>query len=369
LISKSILSNHLYGFLGKKVKDKLVIIESDDWGSVRMRDYKTYDILLSKNFPVDQCAFNRNDAIEDNDDMTALFEVLKKHKGGDGNSAVLTANFIVGNPDFEQIEKENFAKYHWEPFTKTLERYPKRDNVVSLYRQGIHEGLFYPQYHGTEHVHVSNWMQALQNNDAIAHEGFKHQMFSISSGVGSNCKKEFLDVFGIYNPNDEELLSERIALGLKHFKQFWSYDSKTCIAPCYVWDERVEQMLASQGIMSLQSGRTQLMPSHTGTYTYKRRYTGHQNHLGQTYSVRNVFFEPSTDMHKDWVSDALKEIKTAFQWNTPAILSTHRVNFIGAINPDNRKRGNLLMDQLLKNITKIWPDVKFIHSADLSSYY
>jgi hypothetical protein len=369
VFSKSSLSNHLYGLRGKSVKEKFIIIESDDWGSIRMKNRKTYDTLLSKNYPVDQCAFNRNDALEANDDFSALFEVLRKHKGCDGKPVVLTANFIVGNPDFEKIEENSFLSYHWEPFTSTLERYPNRDQVYSLYQQGIKEGLFFPQYHGTEHVHVSNWMQALQNNDTVAREGFRHQMFSISSGLGSNCKKEFLDVFGLYHDTDAALLSDRIALGLRHFKQLWSYDSKTCIAPCYVWDDNVETILSNNGVKYIQSGRTQLSPDPGGTYVYKRRFGGQKNKLGQTYSVRNVFFEPSTDDQKDWISSAMKEIKTAFQWHTPAVISTHRVNFMGSISESNRSHGLALLDHLLTRVTKHWPDVKFIHSADLANHY
>jgi len=82
-----------------------------------------------------------------------------------------------------------------------------------------------------------------------------------------------------------------------------------------------------------------------------------------TYEVRNVVFEPTDDRGFDWVDYAFKQIQTAFFWHRPAIISSHRVNFCGHIDPKNRKMGIDALKVLLQRIVKKWPEIEFM-SAD-----
>ena len=86
------------------------------------------------------------------------------------------------------------------------------------------------------------------------------------------------------------------------------------------------------------------------------------------YLTRNVVFEPCSfeyPENKDWVMDTLNDIDIAFKWKKPATISTHRVNYIGWLNPKNRSKGLKCLDELLKNILKKWPDVIFLTSVEL----
>jgi len=102
-------------------------------------------------------------------------------------------------------------------------------------------------------------------------------------------------------------------------------------------------------------------------YTYKKKYhyQGERNRYGQRYLIRNVFFEPSTNPTFNWVDDCLHRIETAFRWQKPAIISSHRVNFIGFIKQQNREVNLALLHQLLQSIIKRWPDVEFMSSDQL----
>jgi hypothetical protein len=86
-----------------------------------------------------------------------------------------------------------------------------------------------------------------------------------------------------------------------------------------------------------------------------------------TYQVRNVVFEPTFKENFDSVSYALNQIKTAFFWNRPAIISSHRVNFCGHIDPKNREIGLSSLKMLLKKIVQSWPDVEFMSTVDLGA--
>ncbi len=85
-------------------------------------------------------------------------------------------------------------------------------------------------------------------------------------------------------------------------------------------------------------------------------------------NIRNVFFEPVNDPTKDWTDAALARIQAAFLMKRPAVISTHRVNFVGFIDPKNRENGLVQLEKLLQTVVKKWPDVKFITTNELSNY-
>jgi hypothetical protein len=84
--------------------------------------------------------------------------------------------------------------------------------------------------------------------------------------------------------------------------------------------------------------------------------------------VRNVVFEPTEDRGIYWVNFTMKQIETAFRWNKPAIISSHRVNFCGHIDKQNREKGLDSLKRLLQEIVKKWPDVEFMAADELATY-
>ena len=100
------------------------MIESDDWGSIRMPSKKVFNSLQSQNLYPENDAYLKYDALATDQDMLALFEVLNSVKDKNNAPAILTANAVMGNPDFNKIMASNFQEYFWEPsFTKTWEKY------------------------------------------------------------------------------------------------------------------------------------------------------------------------------------------------------------------------------------------------------
>src|SRR5690606_35257429 len=95
-------------------------------------------------------------------------------------------------------------------------------------------------------------------------------------------------------------------------------------------------------------------------------YLGQKNSLGQIYLTRNVLFEPSSLIDKIWVSSALLQIEKAFNSRIPAIICSHRVNFIGSIFETNRIKNLKLFDELLGEVVKRWPNVEFMNSVQLA---
>ena len=95
-------------------------------------------------------------------------------------------------------------------------------------------------------------------------------------------------------------------------------------------------------------------------------YLGQTNKHHQKYLMRNCFFEPSLKGF-DWIASCLNDIDSAFRWHKPAVISTHRVNFIGALHSTNRDNGLKQLKQLLSILVKKYPEIEFMDSAQLGS--
>lgn len=364
---KQNLTRNLLNIPGWRSNRKIVVIESDDWGTIRVSSGSAYQQFLKHGYPVDECPYNSNDALESNDDLELLFETLSSIKDCKNNHAILTANNIVANPDFEKIRATGFQEYFYEPFTATLKRYPAHDRVELLYREGIDQRIFKPQFHGREHVNTERWLKALQDGDKATLLAFDQSMFSVHAERKPAFVNELMDAL---DGDSAEALKSKATIvteGLQLFKSIWGFSSKSFIAPCYIWDTAMEPVLAANGVQYIQGMVNQLQPTSAPGYQYSIRYhyQGQQNKLGQRYLIRNVFFEPSTNPNFDWVDDCLHRIATAFRWNKPAIISSHRVNFIGFIREQNRTTNLALLQQLLNRIVQRWPEVEFMSSDQL----
>ena len=359
---KSKISKVRQNILGSRFSKKYVVLESDDWGAVRMSSKQAFKSLLKAGYPVDKCAFNINDGLESNSDLNKLFDILSNVKNQNGKNPIITFNHIGANPDFAQISDSKFSEYHYEKFTETLKKYPDHDKVFDLYGAAISEKIMDVQFHGREHVNVVNWLDNLQDGNKMALDAFKYDMVSTFPSYQSNCKIEFLDAFAIYD-NNYEFVKNSIIDGLTLFQHYWNKPSVSVIAPCYTWCERVEGILKNAKVEALQGGYVQVKPTTSG-FKSIRHYTGEVNSLNQVYLTRNCSFEPATDPSKDWVSQCMNDIQIAFMFRKPAIINTHRLNFISSLNIKNEE-SLFKFKLLLEAIVKKWPDVEFISSEQL----
>ena len=73
--------------------------------------------------------------------------------------------------------------------------------------------------------------------------------------------------------------------------------------------------------------------------------------------------EPSF-AHKgsDPVDDCLLDISVAFRMGKPAIVGTHRINYVGSLSSGNRDVGLSALDRLLGIVRMRWPNVEFLAS-------
>jgi hypothetical protein len=367
---KEYLKKHLINILGNKSNHKVLVIESDDWGSIRIPNLDIKAKLESLNLINSKDAFSNFDTLESDRDYSALFEILNKHKDKNGNPAVLTANMVMGNPDFNKIKENNFEEFFWEPFSKTYENYYSNSNTMSSLLKGINNGYIFPQFHAHEHLNVFQWLMRLKSGDLDYLKAFDLSCFAINDNEKSNFRTNLMATYD-YRSNEElELIKRHIELGLNQFKDVFGFQSQTTIAPCYVWNDEIESTFHKNQVKGLQSSYVQMINSpDSGMHKRIWRKMGTKNKFGQIYTIRNILFEPALSPSFNWVDKALESIEIAFLWGQPAVLASHRLNFVAGLSEQNRKNSLEQLDLLLTKVLKKWPDIQFMNSAQLVNKY
>ncbi len=365
---KKQLVSYYNKFFGWKTDQKILVIESDDWGNLGMPDKAAQQYLLNR---IPACKNNPYilfDTLESPKDLACLSETLLKFKDRSGNHPVFTANTVVANPDFERIAASNFSEYFFEPITSTFNRYFPNGQLLQGYREGIDTNVFFPQFHGREHLNYARWMHYLQQGNPMVKEMFFKKVFDLSTSDVGIGDLRFSDALNFFDKAHLENQPNDLKEGLTIFKELFNYASETFIAPVYTWHSSIEQTLANEGVSVLQGGAIQKVP--TGDANKRKNvfhYLGQRNRHGQIYLVRNSFFEPSVfnQTPSNAVDTCLFKINQAFESRMPAIICSHRINFVSGLDPTRYKANLEALKSLLHQVLNKWPDVIFMNSASL----
>jgi hypothetical protein len=347
----------------------LIVFESDDWGSIRMPS-KAVKNEIGIHYPsIYDNPYMCFDCLESDDDLIALFNVLQHHTDSFGRNAVITANCISQNPDFDEIRKNGFSTYTGQSFFQTFFEYNECSQSLHLEKQALERGLFFPQFHGREHLNVYRWMKGLQEGDKDLLQAFNRRMISFSRKEGkSPCISQYMDAMNVNNKSQMDDLIRYTCEGLRLFRETWGFSAETMIAPCYFWHPLLEDGVKEMGIKAFQGLRVQKIPGLNGDafkYSKRNRRMGDRNVNGQYYLVRNAFFEPATNQNVNWVENCLAQISKAIKANGIAIISVHRLNFIGSINRENREKNLKLFNSLLEAIPLNFKQFSYGTSADV----
>ena len=359
------LTNEVMLHKSQRMNRHVVVFESDDWGSVRMPSLEALQMLAKRGFhSIASCVYSRVDTLASNEDLENLMDVLHSVKDSNGNSAKLTLDCVVANPDFEKIKQYDFTEYFYEPFTETLKRYPKHDRVFDLWREGMGNKMFKPQFHGREHLNFQRWLRFLKERNEEVMACFEAKNYAMVDDA-----TEVLEAYNLRNEREYDLLLHSIEEGLDLFEQLFGFRSLSMIAPCYTWDDCVEDVAWRKGVKYIQGGFVQRYSKFQSAKGKKMRghYLGERNHNGQIYLTRNCYFEPSQNKQLN-ADTCLKRIDRLFKMGLPAIVSCHRLNFVGTLSEKNRDENLRDFEWLLKALVKNYPDVEFLSSDELFEY-
>jgi hypothetical protein len=185
------------------------------------------------------------------------------------------------------------------------------------------------------------------------------ELDNMNSGA-SGFRAEFFFDSGKQLP----FLEKSIKSGIDLFHKEFGYVPRVFVPSNAIFHPRLEPSLAAGGVKYLNVWHMAPVPDAKGGLRTKYYRNGKRSSTGLTYYVRNCAFEPSEADYKG-VESTLRQIQAAFRWGKPAIISTHRVNFVGGIDPGNRAKGLSELSELLKAIIRRWPETEFKSSADM----
>lgn len=358
-----------YNIPGWRTNQKIIVIESDDWGSIRMPSLEVYNRCLRSGYRVDLRPYERYDSLASKDDLELLFDLLISFKDQRGTNPVITANCVAANPDFDKIKQSNFREYHYELITETFKKYPDHHNNLEIWKKGNTDGIFYLQFHGREHLNARVFLAALRQNDEDAVFAFEHKMpGSIPKGT-KDVGNKYVDAFRSFSEAHKREILETIIDGLNLFEKLFGFRSSSIMPINYTWSNDFDGSVSYSGIefyQGVRKFRESLVE--LGGPKFGNRILGKRNEYGQLNLVRNCAFEPSVYNNIDSVNRCLKEISVAFALHKPAVISSHRLNYVGTIDLHNRDKNLVLLKRLLSSILKKWPEVRFMSTVELGHY-
>lgn len=355
---------------GKKTNRKIVVIHIDDYGSIRVKNSEARERMIQAGLPLDNNRYFCFDTLCTTEDLQRMFDVLTSVKDKNGHYACVTPFANVANPDFEKIRDAGFQQYFRETFVDTFKRLGSAyDGAYEMWKQGIAEDIFHPEYHGTEHICVRRFMRALQQGHKSTLIAFDNE--SVCLSVLPEEKEIPFDasVFNIEKIEDNEVLKDYIKVGCDIFKEKLGYYPKQFTPGAGPHSLLLSPTLYKCGIRYVDAARSMSSPLGDGKYEKHFYYNGKKDKYGMTYIVRNCVFEPYLDdcsKNQNAVKTCLDSVGAAFRMHAPAIISTHRVNFTGGIEKTHRDDSLEQLKIILQEIVKRWPDVEFMNSSQMA---
>ena len=344
------------------------MISVDDYGNVRLDSTKARENMDKAGLKI-MSHFDAYDALETRRDLEMLYGALSSVKDKNGKHAVFTPFALPCNIDFEKMAENNYNNYFQETLPTTYQKLEAKDSDAykgawNLWKEGIDEGLMVPQFHGREHFNLKVFEEKLAKKDYELLTALNNRSYTSISSSGY-ATINYTAAFDFWEYSENDRFAKIITEGLDLFEKVFGYRSVHFNPPGGREHPIIHQTLKDAGIKYLDTPL--IKKEHQGNGKYKKsiNYTGKKNKTGMIYEVRNVVFEPTDDRGFDWVSYSMKQIETAFFWKRPAIISSHRVNFCGHIDPKNREVGIKALQELLNKIINKWPDVEFMSANEL----
>lgn len=357
---------NLNGFRSKRL---ILVIESDDWGSIRMPSIDSYKNLLSVGISVNQTGYEKYDSLESEEDLYMIYNKLEKYKDKNNQSPIITANTIVGNPDFEKIKESGYKNYYFETFKESYYRLQNSYNTLEAINYGIKKNIYFPQLHGREHIHFKSWIAALRSKNQLAIKAFENNVYCLSNVLIKKSDRWYRPTFDVIDTNDEHSFAINLFQAQNIFNQIFGFKSESFIAPNYTWNSHLEIELKKVGVNIIQGARAQKIPNIEKKSTIiKKNYMGDINKNKQVYLIRNTAFEPSTRPNIDWKRKVVRDAQIAFMLGAPLVISSHRVNFMGGLDINNRINNLKLLGDILDELLRMFPEIEFMNSVQLGNY-
>jgi hypothetical protein len=330
----------------------LVVLQSDDWGRVGVRDREGWEELRDLGVNLGERSYDFY-SLETAEDVAALVSLLRRHRDSTGRPACLGMNFIVANLDFARMSANNFRQICLRPLTEGLPDGWKRPGLFEAYREGISAGVLSPALHGTTHF----CRPAVERHlDDPGERGVLLRSLWQAGVPYIHWRMPWIgfEYWDSERPREEAFLNSEAQESLINsavdiFAGFFSKAPHSACAPGYRANERTHDAWAKRGIRVAQNGPGSAMPPH-----FDRN--------GILHLYRSMDFEPAGQEFS--VESCLRVAEDCFARGLPAIVSVHSINFHSTLK-DFRSRTLGLLDEFLAALEAKHPDLLYVRDEDL----
>ena len=362
------IANRLRHARGWSTPEKLLVLNVDDYGNVRLATRQARDALAAR---IEGFGgyMDRVDALETREDLEALFDVLTAVRDKRGRPAVMTAYALCANPDFARIRADR--RYVCEPlpatFTRRAAEQPKDYNGAwALWQEGMEQGILRPQFHGREHLNVALIEAKLAQGDPDLEVNLQMESMAGLRGLAEMPGVGFTHAFGGDDPKHIEDQLHILRDGIERFEKVFGFRSLTFTPPAQKLLPGLAGALRPAGILTLDRPFVERRTRGLRRRIPRLNFPTPPRATRPGTIVRTVSFEPCQGTYSDPVGHAMGQIDLAFRSGKPAVVSSHRVNFAGHIEPGNRRDGLRALKELLERIVATWPEVRFVSADELA---
>jgi hypothetical protein len=350
-VERRSLIKNLFGI---QTQTPIIALAFDDFGVVRLASSEARDKLQVAGMR-GKSWMDQRDCLESREDIAELMEVLTSVKDTYGRSARLTAYSVVAAPKFEEVLVTQRYSYQKIPdymnslVTDGDERY---SGAWAVWEEGIRCGIIRPQFHGREHFDVAGFEENLKRRDRLTLLNMRLRSVAGIDQAASRKEIGFTHAFGWQD-------------GLELFEKIYGFKSLSFVPPGLEINSALYPVLQNAGVKLIDKEPLKVRPRDRRWALAEFNWTGRLKYRNIYSFIRNVMFEPTKYPNFDSIDHALRQISVAFRLNRPAIISSHRVNYVGGIDSDAASNGRVALRDLLLQIIRHWPTAKFVFVDEL----
>ena len=337
---------------GLRFDRPLVLFQSDDWGRAGVRDREGWEELLAAGLNLGEKPYDFY-SLETAEDLHALGEVLRKHRDSTGRRPSMVMNFIMANVDFDRCFEPGQKEIPLRPLTEGLPGKWHRPQLLEAYQQGIRERLFYPALHGLTHFcgqAVARELDAGGERSQLVKKLWRAQtpyIYWRMPWIGYEYWDPEMRPASRFLPVDDQRAAIQRAAGI--FRELFAASPFSACAPGYRANADSRTASFETGVRVTQNGPG----GRAGPYLDEN---------GMLSTFRTVEMEPATERCD--LERLVAQVEQCFVAGLPAVISIHSINFHSTIQ-DFRTPTLKLMDEFLSAIEKKWPDLLYVHDAEL----
>jgi len=345
-----------------------VAFESDDWGLAGFVPTDTAlagldrGALTGGRFPQ---VYWRS-TLEDSAAVRRLADLMGVCRDRDGLPAVFQANYIMSALDLSAAPQTAGRDVNgfWRRYDlPALPPAYDRPGLWPAVRAALTEGVWEPAFHGSFHY------DPRRRQDAVATDPLARRAALQGVLVFPDSHRAW--ELGPWRPTS--VLAEELDRSLDIFLRLFGHSPRSVIAPDYVWDDRCEALWESRGLKVIQAKREQRHPKRRGAGLGDRfgkvvdRAFGRLRHPDRIYLERNCRLEAvQADDWRQVAEACYQEVLRAWARGEPAVIETHRVNFVH-LDPEVAEKGYRALHHLLELLTETAdPALAFLTDDELA---